>query len=264
MSRTLNLADRLLAMGHNYQRLGRGREALTVLGRLARLGHLPAETAEQTQALLAEIHLQRKQYRRARRHLTAALLYQPRSVRYHNLMADALDADDRGDGERAAEACRRSLELDPDQPDRLSAYGLLLLRLGRGADGLEALRRAAALAPDDPAVLGRLVEGLCAEGLSEEARQLLRAARFRNPRDGRFQRLWDDFQFQQLHRRQQDERRRGGAGADDRPVVLPFLRPVRPAAPAATDGRRIRRDPPTPLPPPHRPRPAWLPDKRHA
>src|SRR5262249_48071848 len=69
------------------------------------------------------------------------------------------------------------------------------------------VRRAAELAPDAPEVLDRVVEGLCQEGSADEARRLLLAARFRNARDARFQRLWTDFRFRQLHEEQEAARR---------------------------------------------------------
>ena len=69
MSTTLNLADRLLAMGRNFEALGRDQDALHILGRLAGLHEVPVVVAEETQSRLAEIFLRRRQYRRARRHL---------------------------------------------------------------------------------------------------------------------------------------------------------------------------------------------------
>src|SRR5436309_5607580 len=124
MSMTLNLADRLLSMGRNYQALGRNQDAVHILSRLAGLRQLPAEVAEETQVRLGEIHLSRGKYTRARRHLTAALVHKPDSARYHYLMATALASDASADRHRAAEHYRRSLEIDPKQPTCLGEYGL--------------------------------------------------------------------------------------------------------------------------------------------
>src|SRR5579884_2112532 len=113
MMPTLNLVDHVLAMGRRYQEVGRHRDAVTVLHRLSQFRYLPAEAAEEAQARLAEIHLKRRKYKQARRHLTAALRHQPDNARYHYLLATALQAEDGGDLERAADHYRRALELDP-------------------------------------------------------------------------------------------------------------------------------------------------------
>jgi Tfp pilus assembly protein PilF len=234
------------------QELGRGRDALRILGRLTRLRELPTEVAEETHARLAEIRLAHGQYRRARRHVAAALAYDPASPRYHHLMATALEQDELAEPLRAAKFYRRALRLDPEQPRCQAEYGLLALRLGDTGDGLAALRRAAELAPDDADVLGMVVEGLCGEGCAEEARGLLLAARFRNGRDVRFQRLWNDLRFRQLHEEQEAARRACPASADTEAaaVVLPFVRPTASVVQGA--GRRVRRDAAETLSPPRR------------
>src|SRR5437763_12794564 len=101
MSTTLNLLDHLLARGRHYQDLGRSHDARAVFRRLLGLRQLPAAVAEEAQARLAELELERCKYARARRHLTAALAHQPASDRYHHLMAAALEEDDKGDPECA-------------------------------------------------------------------------------------------------------------------------------------------------------------------
>ena len=250
MSMTLPLVDRLLTRGRSLHESGREHDAYQVLKQLTAFRDLPAGTAEEAQALLAEIQFGRRKYVRARRHLAVALGFHPNNAQYHYLMAAAVDADDRADKQRALAHYRRSLKLDPDQPTCLVDYGLLSLELGRFTAGLKALRRAARLAPDDAEVLGAVVEGLCELERTAEARRLVLAARFRNPRDRRFGKLWNDFQFQQAHRGQNAaggvRRRKAGE-----PVLLPFVRPV---AGSETAGKRVRRDRPAPLPKPHAPR----------
>jgi Tfp pilus assembly protein PilF len=269
MSKTLKMARRLLALGRTYHDLGRDQDALTALNRLAGLREVPAPIAEETQARLGELYLRHGKHRHARRHLTAALAHAPDSARYHYLMATAADGDDRPNPERAAEHFKRSLELDPKQPRCLGEYGLLALRLGRVEEGLESLRRAVELAPDDPEAVGRLLDGLQQTEDHDEARRVAQAALFRNARDGRFRRLWQDFQFQQLHAEQQSARRDrvlAAYGADG-PVLLPFVRPETraTAAPTPAPGRKIiRRDGPSAPGGPHLPRPLHVPDKKHA
>jgi tetratricopeptide (TPR) repeat protein len=264
MSKTLNLVDCLLARGRNLQQLGRDQDALVILQRLAGFRQLPRQVAEETQLRLAEIQLERGEFQSARRHLTAALAQKPTSARYHFLMATALEADENGSDRRALEHYRMSLQLDPDQPECLRESGMLALRLGRIREGLKWLRRAVAIAPDDPQVVACLVEGLQDIGRAEEARLTLRAALFRNPRDGRFRKLWNDFHFHELREEQESIRQaRWEISVEgEKPVLLPFLRAV--SAPAQTSGKRVRRDPAAPLPPPHIPRRGRIPYPRHA
>src|SRR5688572_29766958 len=77
MGKMLNLAEGLLWKIRSLQHLGRCNDALSLLTRLSRLRELPRAVAEETQARLGEVQLQRKQFRRAHRHLTLALRYDP-------------------------------------------------------------------------------------------------------------------------------------------------------------------------------------------
>jgi tetratricopeptide (TPR) repeat protein len=262
-STTLNLVDHLLSRGRHFQQLGRTHDALRILSRLAGYRELPAAVAEEVQFRLGELQLGRKKYARARRHLAAALRYAPDNARYHYLLARAHDADRDGDPARAAEHYGSSLALDGTRTDCLCAHGQLALRLSRTDEGLECLRVAAKLAPDDVKVLAQVAEGLRTAGRADEARGLLLAARFRNPRDGRYLKLWNDFQFHAARRRQ-DAARSEQAFADDGPVLLPFRRPAREAAPRpAGAGKIIRADGPT-APAPHLGGPTRVNDRRQA
>lgn len=264
MSRTLNVVDHLLTRGRRYHSLGRDLDALHILQRLSSFRDLPAEAAEEAQVRLAEIELRRRKYSKARRHLAAALVHQPDSARYHQLMATAHDADDRGDPEQALEHYRRAVELAPDRADWLSEFGLLAVLLGEAEEGLRALRRAAELAPDEPEVIRKLAEGLCEASLADEARQALRAALFRNPRDGRFRSLWNDLQFQLLHQAQQAAGIAGRFGGEEGPALLPFRWPAPQMVTMGEGDNTIRHDPAEPLPLPHRPRRARRPDQKNA
>jgi tetratricopeptide (TPR) repeat protein len=228
MKPTLNLVDHVLAMGRRYEEVGRHRDAVSVFHRLSRFRYLPAEAAEETQARLAEIHLKRRKYKSARRHLTAALRHQPDNARYHYLLASALQAEEGADLDRAAEHYRRALELDPGHLKCLADYGLLLLRLGQTDEGLDKLREAAERDADDVEILGKLVKALRLSGRTEEARSVLQAALFRNARSPRFRKLWDEFRFQQARRRRDVERRQDGdeEANTEAPILLPFVRVV--------------------------------------
>jgi Tfp pilus assembly protein PilF len=225
MNPTVNLVDGVLAMGRRYQEVGRLRDAVALFTRLSRFRYLPAEAAEETQARLAEIYLKRRKYKQARRHLTAALRHQPDNSRYHYLLATALCAEEGSDVERAAEHYRRALELDPGHVKCLADYGLLLLRLGQTEEGLTRLRKAVSQAPDDVEVLAKLVNGLRLTGRSEEARNVLQLARFRNSASPQFCKLWNEFRFQQARRRDAQRMQEAeDVAVGEQPMVLPFVR----------------------------------------
>ena len=153
-----------------------------------------------------------------------------------------------------------ALRLDPDQSRWWADFGKLLLQVGKPQKGVVALKKAFRLDSDDPAIVARLVEGLCLADRATEARAVLREARFRHPHDSRFRKLWNDFQFQQISDSQFEP------AAAPEPVILPFVRraglPVAPAAEArwrgASSGWIMFK------PAPHLPKPAWLPDTKHA
>jgi tetratricopeptide (TPR) repeat protein len=223
---TLNLVDHLLSAATCCQEQGRLREALRLLTRLSDFRELPASVAEQTQARLAELQLKRRKFKRARRHLAAALQHAPDEARYHYQMATALVHDRDGDLERAAAHYRRSLDLDPEPVKCQYEYGLLQVRLGQTEDGLQRLRRAVDENPANADAVAKLAKGLRLAGRTEEAAATLRAALFRNPRVPRFRKLWNEYQFQQLRQQQDVERvRRAAARRQANAVILPFVRP---------------------------------------
>ncbi|HTU22269.1 MAG TPA: tetratricopeptide repeat protein [Gemmataceae bacterium] len=244
MMSTLNLVDRVLAMGRRYQEVGRHRDALTILTRLSRFRSLPAEAAEETKTRLAEICLKRRKYKQARRHLMALLQHQPDNARYHYLLATALQAEEGAELERAAEHYRRALELDPGHVKCLADYGCLLLRLGQTEEGLSRLHEAVECAPDDVEVLGKLVKGLRLSGQSDKARAVLQHAMFRNAGSPRFRKLWNEFRFQQARRQHEAERlqRAEDEGDGEQPVLLPFIRVVKETAEASRCPTIVRRE----------------------
>lgn len=252
MSTTLNLVESLLARGRSLVEQGQDHNAYHLLRKLAAFRELPTTAAEEAQALLAEIQIGRRRYARARRHLAAALGYCPHNAQYHYLMAAAVDADDEADPQRALAHYQRSLKLDPNQPTCLVDFGMLCLELGRETAGIRALRRAVRLAPEDLSILAVVVEGFCHAGREEEARKFLLAARFRNPHDPRLDRLWRDYQFQQLHQEQAISNPRRLRAT--RPTLLSFVKAKKAAQPAETKEPPVRRDRPSPLPRPHTPR----------
>ncbi len=252
MSIIVNLFDGLLANARKHQEMGRTQDAWVLLTRLAGCRVLPAEVAEEVQVRLAEIALKRRKWTRARRHLLAALRHRPDEARYHHLMGLACLEGGQGDLKRADEHFTRSLELDATQVKCLVDAGLLAIKLGRADEGVAWLREAAERAPEDATVIGKLARGLRQTGQSSEALRVLRAALFRNPRDNRFRRLWQDFRFQQLRQEQERQRldREQLADSAEEPIVLPFVRPVR-SGPESDQPRQVREDNPATVPGPH-------------
>lgn len=255
---TLNLVDRVLETARTCHHLGLNHQSSRLLRRLAAFRDLPAETAAETQQRLGELLLQRRSYRPARRHLAAALAQQPDNARSHYQMGAAIEQDPEGDPERALLHYRRAVRLDPDNGEYQSELGLCALNQDEREEGLEALRRAFALSSHCPVIVAKVLDGLCEAGETDEARSLLRTALFRNPRDPRFVKLWNDFRFHAL-RTEQERARRAAWWGEDGPTVLPFVRPE-----SAPSGRTVRRDRPAPRPAPHLPRSGRVPGRKHA
>jgi tetratricopeptide (TPR) repeat protein len=258
MNATLNFIDRLVTQGRKLQQLGMTNEAASLWSRLAALQSLPPAVADEVQATLAEIHLNGGKYPRARRHLAVVLTQHPEDAQTHYLFACAHAEDDRGDRQLALSHFRRAMNLAPGEPAYLAAFGLLAIEQGERDNGLTALRSALELAPDDPEIVAQVADGLRQQNV-EEARAVARAALFRNPRDGRFRKVWNDLQFSCLRAEQVSRRRT--QPLDEEPILLPFIRP-RSKTKSHRAGRAVRRDRPS------RPsRPHYLPgrvDKKHA
>lgn len=243
-SMTLNLVERLLHSARNLHEHGQHKAAAKLFTRLTGLGDLPRDVAEEAHVRLAEIHLDNDRLKQARRHLTTALAHEPDCAHYHYLLAIAVEDDSNCDPKRAGVHYRRCLRLDPDHADYQCDYGLYAIRNGQTRAGLTALRRAVNLAPDEPAILGRVVEALRLAEKADEAKDLLRAALFRHPRERRFRDLWNQHQFNLLHAAQHQANDRYKTVAEE-PVILPFPRPQRRVQ--KHGGKTIRIDAPSKL-----------------
>lgn len=246
MSRTLNLVECLLTAARKLHQNGQHARALDLLSRLSRLRNLPDAVAEEAHALLGELYFRQDRFRKARRHLTAALLYRPDSADYHFRMAQAIEVDPDSRPERARCFYRRALELDPSNAQRWLDYGLYLLDLAVTKRGLRALRRAYALGAADPDLVGRVTRALRQEGLHDEAATKLRRCLFANPGDRRFRALWDEHQFALLSE-QQRARRTNAAGGFGAPLLLPFTQGTPTGKYTTLGGKTIRLDEAAPL-----------------
>ena len=263
MSRTLNLCEHLLAQGRNFHTLGVNDRAQRLLTNLARLRDLPADIAEETQSRLAELAMQQRKFGQARRHLTAALAHDAHNPLYHHMMAIALAEDRKGSRDLALEHFRRCVQLEPEEPVYHCDAGQFALEHGAEDEGLVYLRRAVELAPDDAGIIGEVVRSLQDHGHHDEARQIARAALFRSGGDTRFQRLWNDCRFQELHQRQQrvSKKRLVRRAVAEGRICLPFVQ----LTVETPNGRKlIRRDGPSRKPAPHLLKFTRLSGKKHA
>jgi Tfp pilus assembly protein PilF len=242
MSFGLNLVEQQLLRARRCQQIGRPADALAHLTHLACFAELPASIAEEVQARLGELHLKRRLFRKARRHLLAALAFDPDNPRYHRLLALALTSEPGSNLGRAWRHYRRALALAPGKARWRGEAGLLAVRLGRTDEGLRLLREAHAQAPDDPAILGKLVKGLCLAGLLDEAERTVHFLRFRAPHSAELARLWFDLRLARLQRQQET----AAAAEREEPVILPFVRIEQEEGPGA-----MRHDGAHALPGPH-------------
>jgi tetratricopeptide (TPR) repeat protein len=235
MGATLNLSECLLAMAVEAQDQGRTRDACNILQRLVSFRDLPRPMAEECHARLSEQLIADKQFGNARRHLAILMCLRPSHGKYYYLFGKALHRDPKGDPDRAAEYYKKALDLDPTQSKWWSSYGKLLIEIGRTTDAIDSLTYAHEISEHDPVIVRRLVEALCLNDQESEARELLRLARFEHPRDHRFRKLWNDFQFQNAVKVQQGDR------AED-PVLLPFVRIATKTDGTSGPGKILRMD----------------------
>lgn len=222
MNTTINLLDRLLTQGRRLVFMGRYVEARRRLDKLLAFPDVAVAQRVEAHLLLADIHVDGQCYRKARRHLLAALGLQPDCAETHYRLAVTLDLDPDVEPKKAAKHFRKALELKPDEACYWSGYGQICVRLGKEKAAYGAFIAAADLAPMDVAIIDEIADGLCFLGKEEDARSVLIAARFRLGHDAELEKLWNRFRFLQLHREQQTARR-SKALADGEAVILPFV-----------------------------------------
>ena len=123
------------------------------------------------------------------------------------------------------------------------------IRSDRAEEGVSQVRQAVALAPNTLEIITRAVKALRLAGRADEAKTVLKAALFRNSRNAGFRKLWNEYQFHQLRRRQEVRRHNPEAGpeSDDTAVLLPFCR----TQAKAILPLGVRQDGPSTLPSPH-------------
>lgn len=242
MGQTLNLVAALLATARDLQAAGRNQAAIDLLQRLLNFRQLTHEVAEEVHHRLADLYAELEQYKKARRHLTIALTFRPQHAAYHHRMGIWIESDpDAGIG-RAGQYYRRAVRSEPDNAEYWTDYGSYLLNAGRMRSGRAALRRAFKLASHDVEMVARIAGALRDADLWDDARRLLRLARFQRPRERRFRALWQQHQFAQLCAEQQSRAEAAVARTDVRPMVVPFVAKKRTKRTLHVEGKIIRFD----------------------
>lgn len=222
MSKTLNIFDALLTRCRQLFFMGLFADALVPLTKLWNFRKLPAEVNEEVQSLFAEIYLQQKNYKQARRHLTAAIAIRPSKGEYCYLMAIAIDEDEEADRNRAEMYFARAVQLEPNDTTYLLDFASYLFTIGKEKPALAHLRKAFQLGMADAEIVGRVAEILRREGHHEEAATKLRSALFHNHGKGEFRRVWQQHQFAMIHADQQKIEPKSPGREEPKCVILPF------------------------------------------
>lgn len=219
MSKTLNLIDILLTTSRHLTMIGRSTEALATLSKLAAFRDLPTEVLVEICVLRADLYLQRKNYKDARRNLAAAIAAEPLEAHHHYLMAVAIDEDEEADRARAEMYYRQAVELDPAGALYWLDFANYSFKQGNAKQGLKALRKAAANAEGDADLLGDIAKMLRREGHVDEAARLVRKALFESHGAPELHALWQQHQIDVMRLSQQKEQ---PTYDDAAPVILPF------------------------------------------
>ncbi len=242
MSHTLNLVAALLATARDLQAAGRYQAAIDLLQRLIALGQLTHAVAEDAHSRLADLYAELEQYKKARRHLTIALTFRPQHAAYHHRMGMWIECDPDAGISRAGRYYREAVRGEPDNADYWADYGAYLLNAGRLRSGRAAVRRAFRLANHDAELVATITAALRDADLWDDARRLLRLARFQHPRDRRFRALWQQHQFERLCAEQKGRAGASGSRGDSRPPVVPFAGSARTNPTLQLGGKIIRFD----------------------
>lgn len=222
MNPSINLLERLLAQGRRLLDMGRRIDARRRLEKLLAFAEVTEAQRVEAHRMLGEIYADAQCFRKARRHLVAALGLNPNSAEIHFQLALTLDLDPDIEPKRAAKHFRKALENKPDEARYWSGYGQICLRLGKDKAAYGAFIAAADLAPNEIDIIDEIADGLCFLSREEEARSVLMAARFRLGHAADLERLWNRFRFLELHRKQQAARRSKEL-AEGAAVILRFV-----------------------------------------
>ncbi len=199
MQQTISYAAALLERADHLCEDCLYEQALPLLERLLELEHTPLWVRREVLALLAEIELDRGRYYKARRHLTAALAYEPRDAHVLFLIGLSFEWQEEPMLDRAYQHYRQAATIDPDNPLYLAAQQCLRAELFQS----DAVRRAAVRRlltayqadPDSPEVCYYFARGLLAAGKLGQAEWIVRRAMRRWPELAEFVELLQRIRF---------------------------------------------------------------------
>jgi predicted Zn-dependent protease len=197
-------------------RLGRPRAARRLLHRLTRHTDAAPRARAEAHRLVSEIELAAGQFRRARRHLMAAIRLRRHADELYFEYARGVEADPEGNPRKAVAALRVAVGIDPYEARSWALLGRMAVEAGDRTLARKALRRAVRLRPEAAEILADVVKGFLDLGRPAEARAVLSAARFRAPHDAKITGLWNQFRFDQIAGQQRARM------ATNRRAILPF------------------------------------------
>jgi Tfp pilus assembly protein PilF len=241
MGHTLNLVESLLAASRDFEAAGRTGAAVDLLQRLATFRQLAPEVAEEIHSRLADLFAGLEQYKKARRHLAIALTFRPQHAAYHHRMGCWIEADADAAIDRAGRYYRQAVRSEPGNAEYWADYGGYLLSAGRARSGRAAVYRAFRLSSHDVEVVSRCAAAFRDAQMWDDARRLLRRARFLHARDRRYAALWQQHQFEELCAQQQAQPESPAPRAGH-PMILRFLGSEQKPANGLVDGKIIRFD----------------------
>lgn len=221
MVSTISLSEYMANRGRRFAALGMPRAAVADLAVVAGAGIALSPDAH---GVMAEMNLNRRRFKQARRQAGAALAAAPTCPEYQFLCGKSWERGQGADARKAARHFLDCLELDPAHVRARCALGLLRVEMGMANEGLAILRNAWETNPRSYDYFLALLRGLRRAGHGVEARGLLKGARFTLGRNPRFKALLDRLRFRSAARRQR-------AGRPEEPFILPFLKLSDPVAP---------------------------------
>lgn len=233
MSMMLNFFDAAWASARASAASGHRADALAKLNPLLNSPDTPPRLLVLAHRLAARLLAEVGRYAAARNQLRAAIRHDGYDAELRYELGVLFENDPLGCDLRAARQFRRAVQLHPQHPKYMAAFGRALVRLNRVRVGVRNLCSAAIAAPADAKVLKVVVEGLCDAGQLRRAEQIVRLARFRAPADRVFRGLENDLRFALARR---------VAPCVPRPTAAPHMLPFAKHAAGAARGGVMRRD----------------------
>lgn len=230
MASLLNMSQELYELARRRLERGDLTEGMRCLRHLLELPDVPPRLAAEANYLLAQAAFKMTDYAIARKRLSKVIERNPMHGEAHFLLARAHELDEAGSPQKAVNHYRRAYQLAPDDPQKATSLGRLLVERNDFDEGLALLQRAYRNAGDDPEVVENYVNGLLAAGRLDDAELVAAQAAYRNRHDPRFAELRLRIRGELLARSLGVE----AAGTDGASQVLQYRNPAIPPEVAAS------------------------------